>query len=325
MKIRIKFSKYGVMRFIGHLDMMRYFQKAMRRAEIDIAYTEGFSPHQIMSFAAPLGIGLTSQGEYLDIEVHSTKSTEESLHALNETMAEGVWVTEYKRLPEGTKNAMSSVAAADYLVFFQEPEKNPFAFRGGAQMFSGVESDCPNRNVCSISLSEALRGFLEGQEEICITKQTKKSEKVMNLKPLIYELKAVKEPEGNLKGEVPVEVQDEGNVKVQDEVPVEGNVKVPDEGNIKAQKEGSVKVPDEGKFKVQDEGNVSFFMKLCTGSTDNVKPELVLNAFFDYCRKQGICSYEFNPLDVRIHRLEVYGRGEDETFVPLGAMGSDIL
>ena len=59
MRIRIKFRKYGVMRFIGHLDIMRYFQKAMRRANIDIAYSEGFSPHQIMSFAAPLGVGIT--------------------------------------------------------------------------------------------------------------------------------------------------------------------------------------------------------------------------------------------------------------------------
>ena len=42
-KIRIKFRKYGVMRFIGHLDIMRYFQKAMRRAEIDICYSEGRS------------------------------------------------------------------------------------------------------------------------------------------------------------------------------------------------------------------------------------------------------------------------------------------
>ena len=45
------------MKFIGHLDVMRYFQKAIRRAGIDIAYSEGFSPHQIMSFAAPLSVG----------------------------------------------------------------------------------------------------------------------------------------------------------------------------------------------------------------------------------------------------------------------------
>ena len=92
-KIRIKFRKYGVMRFIGHLDIMRYFQKAMRRAEIDICYSEGFSPHQIMSFAAPLGVGITSDGEYLDIEVNSTRSSEASIKALNDTMVEGVEVT----------------------------------------------------------------------------------------------------------------------------------------------------------------------------------------------------------------------------------------
>ena len=44
MKIRIKFAKTGVMKFVGHLDVMRYFQKAIRRAELPIAYSEGFSP-----------------------------------------------------------------------------------------------------------------------------------------------------------------------------------------------------------------------------------------------------------------------------------------
>ncbi len=81
MRIRIKFRKFGVMRFVGHLDIMRYFQKAMRRANIDIAYTEGFSPHQIMSFAAPLGLGLTSDGEYLDIEVNSTTGSAAAMEA----------------------------------------------------------------------------------------------------------------------------------------------------------------------------------------------------------------------------------------------------
>ena len=77
MKLRIKFRKYGPVRFIGHLDVMRFFQKANRRAELDVAYTGGFSPHQIMSFAAPLGVGLTSNGEYMDLEVHSLTSCED--------------------------------------------------------------------------------------------------------------------------------------------------------------------------------------------------------------------------------------------------------
>ena len=57
------------------------FQKAVRRAKIDIRYSEGYSPHQIMSFAAPLGVGITSDGEYFDIEVNeSMTSKEQSLH-----------------------------------------------------------------------------------------------------------------------------------------------------------------------------------------------------------------------------------------------------
>ena len=76
MKLRIKFRKYGPIRFIGHLDVMRFFQKANRRAELDVAYTGGFSPHQIVSFAAPLGVGLTNNGEYMDLEVHSLTSCE---------------------------------------------------------------------------------------------------------------------------------------------------------------------------------------------------------------------------------------------------------
>ena len=67
MKARIKFSKTGSMRFIGHLDVMRYFQKAFRRADIHMSYSQGFSPHQLMSFTSPLGIGLSSDAEYLDI------------------------------------------------------------------------------------------------------------------------------------------------------------------------------------------------------------------------------------------------------------------
>ena len=77
------------MKFIGHLDIMRYFQKAIRRAGIDIAYSEGFSPHMIMSFAAPLGVGITSTGEYFDMEVKSAATSEDMKNRLNEAMVEG--------------------------------------------------------------------------------------------------------------------------------------------------------------------------------------------------------------------------------------------
>ena len=71
MKTRMRFVKCGSMKFIGHLDCMRFFQKAIRRAKLDVAYSKGYSPHQLMSFASPLGVGLTSDGEYIDVEFYS--------------------------------------------------------------------------------------------------------------------------------------------------------------------------------------------------------------------------------------------------------------
>ncbi len=242
MKIRIKFRKYGVMKFIGHLDIMRYFQKAMRRAEIDICYSEGFSPHQIMSFAAPLGVGITSDGEYLDIEVNSTRSTEESLRALNDTMVEGVEVVDYVLLPDDAKTAMSIVAAADYDLYFKEGYEAP----------ATVEQ-----------FAEGILTFFAEPSEVLITKKTKKGEKVMDLKQLVYEFK------------------------------VEAKVR-----------EDGVTVP-------------SFYLMLSTGSSDNLKPELVLESLF------GAMGMHYDANAVQIHRRDVYAFSTEKNgYVSLGEMGT---
>ena len=239
MKIRIKFRKYGVMKFIGHLDMMRYFQKAMRRAEIDIAYSEGFSPHQIMSFAAPLGVGITSDGEYLDIEVHSTRSSIESVKALNDTMVEGVEIVSYRMLPEHAKTAMSIVAAADYNVFYKDKGNCPFTLD---------------------ELKAKVKAFYEDAPEILVTKKTKKSEKVMDLKQLVY------------------------------------------------------------AFDVSErDGRPVFYLKVSTGSTDNLKPELVLEAMFQ------AMGYTYDQNAIQIHRRDVYAMDPaGDGFISLGKMGEVI-
>ena len=160
MNIRMKFKKHGCMKFIGHLDIMRYFQKAIRRADIDIAYSEGFSPHMIMSFAAPLGVGLTSEGEYVDLQVNSCISSKAAVDALNRVMVDGMEVVSFKLLPETVKNAMSSVAAADYFVNWREG----YAPEGWEEKFLA---------------------FLQ-KEEMLIVKKTKRSEAEVDLKPMLY-------------------------------------------------------------------------------------------------------------------------------------------
>ena len=248
MKIRIKFRKTGIMKFIGHLDVMRYFQKAIRRADVEICYSGGFSPHQIMSFAAPLGVGITSNGEYVDIEVHSTSTTAEMLERLNAVMAEGFEIAEYKLLPDTAANAMSSVAAADYTLTFRpgyEPEEE-----SAEEWF------------------KKLTAFFDQPQDM-VLKKTKKGEKEMDLKPLIYDLGVIA-------------------------------------GNDAAQSQ--------------------LFMKISTGSASNIKPELLLDAYYEALGK------ERSPFAFMVQREEVYADQASEhereqgihSFIPLGALGQDI-
>ena len=117
MKVRVKFAKEGAMKFIGHLDIMRYFQKAIRRADIPIAFSGGFSPHMIMSFAAPLGVGVTSSGEYFDMELTEKMPSALMEERLNQTMAEGMKVLSVREIPDGKASAcMSLVAAPGFII-----------------------------------------------------------------------------------------------------------------------------------------------------------------------------------------------------------------
>ena len=118
MKVRIKFSKTGVIKFIGHLDLMRFFQKAFRRTDIKVSYSGGFSPHMIMSFAQALGVGVESEGEYFDVELDDGQDISNLVEELNKQMVEGICVKSAKLLPEKTMNAMASVAAASYEINF---------------------------------------------------------------------------------------------------------------------------------------------------------------------------------------------------------------
>lgn len=196
MRLRIKFRKYGLVRYTGHLDVMRFFQKAIRRAQIDVVYSRGFSPHQVMAFAAPLGVGLTSNGEYMDIEVHSITSCADVLERLNAVSAPGIEVTSVKILPDTAGNAMASVAAAAYTVRFREG-REPGA-----------------------DLAAALPAFLS-REQILVTKETKKGKREVDIRPGIFQLAVCMEDfcmeEGQTSGRMVirmlVDASSSGNIK----------------------------------------------------------------------------------------------------------------
>ena len=174
MRLRIKFTKTGQMRYISHLDMMRYFQKALRRADVDVAMSEGFSPHMLMSFALPLSLGMTSVGEYFDLDVNSVESTRKLQEDLNRQTGEDVRVLYAGEIPQDKAHkCMAQVEAADYTV-------------------KVVLQDQSLLDTESEQVKRALESFLS-QQEIMITKKTKKKEAQVNIRPFIFSFTADEE------------------------------------------------------------------------------------------------------------------------------------
>ena len=165
MKVRIKFSKEGPMKFVGHLDTMRYFQKAIRRAELPVAFSGGYSPHMIMSFAVPLGVGMESLGDYFDLEMAEDMATSEIAARLDEQMAEGMHIVSVRKVEDGKAGKSDGAGGGSEITFVE--------FRLGREP--------------SIEWKSRVEEFL-AQPEIKVTKQTKRSEKEIDLRPNIYKM-----------------------------------------------------------------------------------------------------------------------------------------
>lgn len=272
MKARIKFQKYGSMKFVGHLDVMRYFQKLFRRANIDSEYTKGFSPHQIMSFAAPLGVGLTSDAEYVDVQLLSSDEPERMIQRINEAITEGFCIVDFHPLLEREENrknvtAMALVVCADYLVSFKD----------------GYFLDEKTNTI--EAFEEAFRCFMK-QQEIVIDKKTKNSEKAVDIKPMIRFI-AFDEKEYEQKR--------------RDTLTDEARAALEQENILRT---SSVADCYENGRKV--------YMQLETGSSANLKPELVIEAFYNFLQ------LPFEKFAWQVHRLEVYtGNAENSKLAAL--------
>ena len=161
MSIRIRFGKEGMLRWIGHLDVLRTFQKIFRRAGIPMVFSKGYSPHPIMSLALPLGLGLSSEGEYLDAAVEDGADPQAILAALQAATAEELPVYALRVLPEKAENAMAAV--------------------GGAVWKATLPANMPLEGA-----KTALKAIL-ARETIILPKNTKTREIELDIRPMIHE------------------------------------------------------------------------------------------------------------------------------------------
>lgn len=114
--VRMKFIKGQEAKYISHLDLMRTFQRAMRRAKIPMVYSAGFNPHPEMSFAQALGVGIWSIGEYLDIKIREPIDLNELKERLNNTLPIGLQVIDAVILEDKAKSAMALVTHGEYTI-----------------------------------------------------------------------------------------------------------------------------------------------------------------------------------------------------------------
>lgn len=115
-KIRMEITKGDEIRFIAHLDYARTIERAVRRAKLPAAYSEGFNPHMKLAFASALGVGVASEAEYVDLELREEVKVESVLNDLGSQLPPSIVLKRGKYIPPSSAALMAIVTLAEYSV-----------------------------------------------------------------------------------------------------------------------------------------------------------------------------------------------------------------
>jgi radical SAM-linked protein len=167
-EIRLRFARGEEVKYISHLDLMRTFERSLRRANLPVSYSKGFNPHPQMVFGLPLAVGVTSGAEYGDFELDKDIPIEEFIIGLNKHLPKGLMVLDAS-IKKSQGNIMASIAAAAYWIDIHT-----------------------KTSIDEKKLVEVKNKFLE-QEEINVKKEGKKGTKDLNIRPMIIRLEVRKD------------------------------------------------------------------------------------------------------------------------------------
>jgi len=158
MRMIVRFGKNPRLRFISHLDLQRFFQRALNRTGLPIAYSQGFNPHPVMAFASALALGWTSDYEVIDIKLGAPIGRKHAEDAMRSALPDDLPVLQVKMVDDRTPSLMPMVRCSEYRI-----------------VNSGVTA-------------EMIDCFL-ASETVMAVRKTKSGEKEINIRPLAYELK----------------------------------------------------------------------------------------------------------------------------------------
>ncbi len=122
-RLRLTFSRGEELKYISHLDLMRLWQRALRRADIPLVYSQGFSPHPRLSLAAPLAVGVTSSGELIDIFLERRVSPHFFIKVVRGQLPRGIDISEVVEVGLGLPSLQSQVRSAEYRVVVETDRK----------------------------------------------------------------------------------------------------------------------------------------------------------------------------------------------------------
>lgn len=159
MKMLVIFEKSERLRHIGHLDLMRAMQRALRRSGLPIAFSQGFNPHVLLNFAAPLSVGMPGKREIMEVPLSKGVCEGDFKKMLSAALPKDLPCIAVRSVDDRHPAPMASLTAATYSVQFESLPEN---------------------------FSETLHRFM-AQTEIPAIRKTKTGMKPCDIRPMIHE------------------------------------------------------------------------------------------------------------------------------------------
>lgn len=163
MLVRLEYSVGNEVRYLSHLDFLRLFTRAFRRAGLPIAYSQGFNPHPKIAFGPPLPVGVTGGSEYLDLELNEHIPIKELITRLRQALPQGVDIKQGREIKGKAPALMTVIQRARYQVTV------PLA---------GTEQ---------LNWQDMLARFLS-RSSIVVSRRTKEGQRPKEIRPGIFRL-----------------------------------------------------------------------------------------------------------------------------------------
>ena len=164
MRMIVAFQKTDQVRHVGHLDLMRTVQRALRRSELPIRYSQGFNPHVVLSFASPLPVGTSGDEELFEVSLATDCKEATFQESLARAMPASLPILRVRAVADTHPKLMASLAMADYRALFANDD--------AARM-----------------MQASIPALLEKQELVALRK-TKSGEKPCDIRPMLHQLDA---------------------------------------------------------------------------------------------------------------------------------------